>query len=200
MDLSLILASDVFKWIILPLLIFFARILDVTIGTIRIIFVSKGIRHISMLLGFFETLIWLLAITQIMQNLSNIATYIAYAGGFAAGNYVGIWVEEQLAVGLQVIQIITKKGGRGIIKQLKAGGYGITSMSAIGDEGRMRIIYTVVKRSNVDEVVEIIKKIDPKAFYSIEDVRAVKEARLPVREPRYKNLLRKPLAGFRNKR
>ena len=95
----------VFNWVILPALIFVSRIFDVSFGTLRIIFVSRGKRSIAPFLGFFEVLIWLLAISQIMQNLNNFACYIAYAGGFAMGNYIGMRIEEKLAMGTMIIRV-----------------------------------------------------------------------------------------------
>ena len=95
------------NYIILPLLIFLARIFDVTLSTIRIIFVMSGKKSIAPILGFFEALIWLLAIGQIFHNIDNIWSYLAYAGGFAAGTYVGMVIEEKLALGRVVVRLIT---------------------------------------------------------------------------------------------
>jgi uncharacterized protein YebE (UPF0316 family) len=106
--------SPVFAWVILPLLIFAARICDVTLGTLRIIFVSRGKKLLAPLLGFFEVSIWLLAISQIMQNLNNPVCFLAYAGGFAMGNFVGILIEDKLAMGILVIRIFLVKGDQGM--------------------------------------------------------------------------------------
>ncbi len=92
--------SDWFNYLVLPAAIFLARICDVTIGTLRIIFVSKGNKLIAPVLGFFEVLIWIIAITRIIENLNNPFCYVAYAAGFATGNYIGLRVEEKLAVGI----------------------------------------------------------------------------------------------------
>ena len=101
--------SEMYMYFVLPFLIFLARICDVTIGTIRIILVSKGRKNMAPFLGFFEVFIWILAISRIMQNLNNPICYIAYAGGFAAGNYIGMMVEEKIALGVILIRIITHK-------------------------------------------------------------------------------------------
>ena len=90
--------SQVFAFVVVPILIFAARALDVSIGSVRVIFLARG-RRVAAILGFFEVLIWLVVITQIMQNLSNPVTYIAYAAGFATGTYVGILLEGKLALG-----------------------------------------------------------------------------------------------------
>ena len=116
MDLSTFVDSELFKWVILPLLIFVARICDQTLGTIRIVFLSRGDKWIDPLLGFFEVIIWVLAIRQIIHNLSNVVGYVAYAGGFATGNYIGILLEEKIAMGKRVVQIITQKDATKLVK------------------------------------------------------------------------------------
>ena len=119
MELFGLTYSEIYAWILLPLLIFFARVCDVSLGTIRIIFVSKGIKYLAPIVGFFEILIWLLALGQIMQNLNNVFYYIFYAGGFATGNYVGILLEEKLSIGTVGIRIITKREAEKLIEVLK---------------------------------------------------------------------------------
>ncbi|UCC22469.1 MAG: DUF2179 domain-containing protein [Planctomycetota bacterium] len=175
-----IFGSDAFTYIVLPALIFLARVCDVTIGTIRIIFVSRGHKFLAPLVGFFEILIWLVAIGKIFENLDNVTCYIAYAGGFAAGNFVGIYIEERLAMGTLVIRVITRKGASELITGLRSAGYGATSIAAQGGSGTVSVIYSVIKRSDLDDVVAIIKKFNPKAFYSIEDVRFVSEGVFPL--------------------
>ena len=177
--LQTMLNSPWFSWVVLPLLIFFARIADVTIGTIRIIMISKGNKLFSPLLGFFEVLIWLLAIGQIMQNLNNVFAYIAYAGGFAAGNYVGIRIEEKLAIGTIMIRMIIKDLKSDFVSALRSRNYGVTILDAQGSQGSVNILYCTIKRSNLFEVVRLINEYHPKAFYSVEDVRLVREGIFP---------------------
>ncbi|MBE9468048.1 MAG: DUF2179 domain-containing protein [Bacteroidetes bacterium] len=164
-------SSEIFSYIILPLLIFLARICDVTIGTLRIILVSKGQKIIAPLLGFFEVLIWIIAISKIMENLDNVTCYIAYAAGFATGNYVGMLVEEKLAMGVMIIRVITQKSANDLIENLAVSGYGITNIDAQGTKGNVNVIYTIVQRKDLPEVVSIINRFNPKAFYTIEDVK-----------------------------
>lgn len=171
--------SDIFVWIILPLLIFTARILDVSIGTIRIIYVSRGYKYLAPLLGFFEVLIWLLAITQIIQNLTNFAYYVAYAGGFAMGNFVGIILEGKLAMGTLAVRIFTIKGAGDLVERLKRAGYGVTIINAEGATGDVKIVFTVIKRKDLQNVVELINEYNPKAFFSIEEVRSASEGIFP---------------------
>jgi uncharacterized protein YebE (UPF0316 family) len=175
------LDSEAFTFVVLPLLIFTARVCDVTLGTIRIIFVSRGQKILAPLIGFVEILIWLTAIGRIMQNLGNVYCYLAYAAGFAAGNFVGICIEEKLAMGVFLIRIITKKEAARLIAALNSEGYGATSIAAQGSTGQVAVVYSVIKRADLQHVVEIIKQFNPKAFYSIEDVRFVSQGVFPLR-------------------
>jgi uncharacterized protein YebE (UPF0316 family) len=173
--------SAFFAYVLLPFLIFFARIMDVTIGTIRIVMVSKGQKLWAPLLGFFEVLIWLIAISRIFQNLDNWMNYIAYAGGFATGNYIGLILEERLAMGIVKIQIITRKSAADLIVNLRNAGYGITHHEAKGSNENVSIIYSIIKRHEIQKVENIVKATNPKAFYSIEDVKSVSHGVFPIK-------------------
>jgi uncharacterized protein YebE (UPF0316 family) len=194
MDWSAVIDSEFFRWVLTPLLIFLARICDQSIGTIRIIFIGRGNKVIAPFLGFFEVLIWLLAIRQIMTNLTNGFYYVAYAGGFAAGTFVGMFIEEKLAMGVMLIRIVTSQGDEELIARLKAEDYGVTSVDAEGARGRVHLIYTIVKRSDLPRVVDIIERFNPRAFYTIEDVRFAREGVFPANEP---SLLRNYINVFR---
>jgi len=172
--------STFFTYILLPTLIFLARVMDVSIGTIRIVMVSKGHKIWAPILGFFEVLIWLIAITKIIQNLDNWLCYIAYGLGFAAGNYVGLIIEEKMALGIVKLQIITRMEAGKLIENLRAAGYGITHHNARGSNEDVSIIYSIIKRSEIRKVEGIIKTTNPKAFYSIEDIKFVNEGVFPL--------------------
>ncbi len=163
--------SDLFRYLVLPLLIFLSRILDVPLGTIRIMFVSKGKRVLAPLFGFFEVLIWIIAISQIMQHLDNPLTYVAYAGGFSLGNYIGIRIEEKIAIGIYMVRVILTQNDSGLMEHLAKEGFGVTKVNGFGANGPVSIIYTVIRRKDLDRVVEIIHKYSDKAFYSIEEAR-----------------------------
>ena len=122
---------------------------------------------------FFEVLFWLLAISKIMQNLDNWVCYVAYGAGFATGNYIGMIIEEKLAMGIIQLQIITRVDAHKLIEKLKAEGYGITHQEAHGAVEDVSIIYSIVKRNELPHVVDIIRTYNPNAFYSIADVRFV---------------------------
>jgi uncharacterized protein YebE (UPF0316 family) len=167
--------SALFSYAIMPMLIFLARICDQSIGTLSIIFVSKGKKYIAPILGFFEVLIWIIAISKIMQNLDNYVNYIAYAAGFATGNLMGMIIEEKLALGIQLIRIFTHQNGPDLVKNLNNKGYGATTVEAHGAIEKIHIIYTIVHRNEMESVLRIIDEFNPKAFYTIEDIRAVNE-------------------------
>lgn len=177
-----VMDTSLFVWVILPILIFLSKILDVSLGTIRIIFVSRGKKLLAPLLGFIEVLIWLIAISQIMQNIDNALCLIAYAGGYATGNYVGIFIEEKLAIGTQIIRIFLVNDEAGMKEKLYSAGFGVTSINAQGMNGEVKIIFTVIKRKDMKKAVEIIKGCDSKAFYSIEDAKSVKQGIFPSRK------------------
>jgi len=167
--------SDFTSWVILPLLVFFARILDVSLGTMRIIFTSRGKRHLAPFLGFVEVFIWVVVISQIVGNLSNIAGYFAYAAGFAAGNYVGIFIEEKLALGTLIIRAILNETSVELIDRLRSAGFGVTSFIAQGATGPVTVVYTVFRRKELNQVVDIIRQVNPKIFYTVEEIRSARE-------------------------
>ncbi len=173
--------SNLFTYGLLPALIFFSRVIDVSFGTIRIVMVSKGQKFWAPLLGFFEVLIWLIAISRVFQNLDNWLCYVAYAAGFACGNYVGLLIEEKLAVGIIKVQIITRKSAQLLIENLTNAGYGLTHHEAKGSTETVSIIYTIINRKEVQKVQNIVNKTNPHAFYSVEDVKSVNKGIFPRR-------------------
>lgn len=182
MDNILLTNSGYYTWLVIPLLIFIARIADVSMGTVRVIFVSRGFKYLAPVVGFFEVIIWLLAIGQIMKNLSNPMCYVAYAGGFATGNYVGICIAERLSLGKALIRVVTKKDALSLLKELKTENYGVTSVDGQGAMGDVKIIFTIVPRRDVKSVIGLVKKSNPKAFYTIEEVGFVESGIFPIRQ------------------
>lgn len=163
------------SWILLPILIFLSRIVDQTIGTLRIIFVSKGFRHIGPVLGFFEVIIWLLAVTQVLKHLTNPMAYIAYGAGFAMGNYIGIRLEEKISIGTALLRIIPKKETTTLVNHLREEGFGVTTVAAEGATGPVKIIFSIMKRKSVPVAIKLINEYNPNSFYTIEDIKAVKD-------------------------
>ncbi len=165
--------SDLFDLVVLPLAIFLARIADVSLGTLRIIFVSKGMKRIAPLIGFIEVFIWIVAISRIMQNLDNWLCYVAYAGGFATGTYIGLIIEEKLAIGHEMVRVITKRDHNELVTKLKEEGYGVTAVDAKGVDGDVGVVYIIVKRSMMQEVLGYINKYNPRALFTIESIKFV---------------------------
>lgn len=159
----------------IPLFIFFARILDVSIGTLRIMFVSKGFRGKATLLGFVEVLLWIIIVAQIFQNLDNWMNYIAYAAGFAAGNFIGMFVEEKMKMGMQMYRIIVGSEKEILIEKLKEADFRVTTVGGEGKYGPVKIIFTVAKRKRWNELAQLVTKYAPNAFYSVEDVKHVSQ-------------------------
>jgi len=191
MDLFEGIHPDIVEWIIIPLLIFLARICDVTLGTLRIIFISKGDKVIAPVLGFLEVLIWLVAITQVMENLSNVASYLAWAGGFATGNFLGLRVEQKLALGQMVVRVIIAEPADELTNRLKGHGYRLTRVDAHGTNGKVTLLFMIVKRKKLDKVLHIIRDYNPQAFYSVEDVRSVSEVERAQENQQRRSNLRK---------
>ncbi|HBY19275.1 MAG TPA: hypothetical protein DEH00_08925, partial [Candidatus Marinimicrobia bacterium] len=131
------------------------------------------------LLGFFEVLIWLVAISQIIQNLSNWVNYVAYATGFALGNYIGMILEERLAMGMVAIRIITQEDADDLVAEIQKQNIGTTSLAAKGMKGHVRLIFSIIKRKDQDIVLNLIRRYNPMAFVSISDVRSVQEGYFP---------------------
>lgn len=175
MVLEQLINSPWYAYLILPLLIFFGRIIDVSVGTIRLIFVARGFRKIAPILAFFEIMVWLLVARQVLTDLTNVVAYFAYAGGFTAGTYIGMIIEERLSVGKVMLRIITGDRAENLIKQLEKRKYGLTVTLAKGPEGSVKEIFSVMDRKELSQAIEIIKKFNPRAFYAVEDIRFAHE-------------------------
>ena len=170
---------ELFAYVVLPLLIFCFRIIDQSIGTVRLIFSAKGLKNLAPLFAFFESFIWLVAISQIMKDLSNIFMYIAFAGGYATGNYFGILLEEKLSVGNVVIRVIPKKDTSALITFLRSQGYGVTVVEVDGSMGPTKMLFLTIRRREAKTVIGIINEYNPNAFYTIDEVKTVSGGYFP---------------------
>ncbi len=169
--------SDIYQWVLFPLFIFVCRICDVSLATLRSVLSAKGKKKIVPFIGFFEVLLWILAVSSILKNLNNVMCYIAFASGYSVGIYVGLVIEEKLAIGTQVLRIITNQNSTQIVDALNAEDYGVTCVNAEGARGPVKMIFTIVKRKEVPHVIDIIHKYQPNAFYSIEDCKNASQVR-----------------------
>jgi uncharacterized protein YebE (UPF0316 family) len=171
--------QEIYQYIVLPAIIFFAHICDVSLGTMRIVFVSKGKKNIAPFLGFFELLIWIIVISEILKQADSIVCYIAYAGGYAAGNFIGMNIEERIALGSQLIQVFSSKDIAPLRTCLNEAGFGTTVVEGDGSAGKTNILYTVINRKTFAKAEKILKEFDPLIFYVIEDVKLVKSGIFP---------------------
>jgi len=153
------------------LFIFVCRITDVTLGTMRMIFIIQGRRFIAATIGFFEVSIFLVAIAKAISGIDNILSVIAYSGGFACGTLLGITIEGKLALGWSHVRIISKNLSEKIADELRQSDYGVTTVDAHGIKGPIVLVYTVVRRKNVRDVLRISNKVDKDAFITMHDSR-----------------------------
>ncbi len=155
------------------LTIFGLRITDMSLDTLRMLFVVRGRKDIAWVLGFCQSVVFVIAITRVLSNLSNPLTVLGYAAGFATGNVLGMLVEERLAIGHIQLQIVTRRHGAALAKALRAGGYGVTEISARGRDGTVRLLTTSVLRKDLAHARHIVHETDREAFITSEDVRPV---------------------------
>lgn len=159
----------------LPFFVFLARISDVTLGTLRIIFISKGKKLLAPIFGFVEVLIWITIIGQVLKHSEgDIVCYIAYAAGYATGSYVGMLVEERLALGLHLIRVFTKRSAAELVQLLNTDNFGATAILGQGVEGEVHIVETIVSRKHSNKVQHIISNYDATAFCVVSEVRSVR--------------------------
>ncbi|MEQ9064206.1 MAG: DUF2179 domain-containing protein [Vicingaceae bacterium] len=163
---------DFYAWIGLPLIIMVCRIADVTLGTMRIILITKGYRKVAPIAGFFEVLIWLFVMTQVIKHMDNLACYFGWAAGFATGVFVGSWLENKIALGIVIIRMIIPDAGEDLIAGLRAGGFSVTYVDGTGSKGPVKVLYTVTQRKLQNSAVKIIRDYNPSVLYTIEDLKS----------------------------
>jgi len=161
-------------YIVNGFIIFLARICDVSLGTIRIVLLTRGLKLQASIIAFFEVLIWIIVVSQIIKHLDHPFYYIAFASGFAFGNYVGLTLENKLAIGNVLVRVITRKDPEKLLSILRENGFIITSVNAEGREGPIMILFSVIKRKQISKFLNLIQTHCPQAFYTIEDIREVK--------------------------
>jgi uncharacterized protein YebE (UPF0316 family) len=163
------LLDQVGPW--LPVLIFCCRVVDVSLGTIRTILVVRGNRVIAPLLGFVEVTVWILAVSSVVQRLHEPVNIVAYASGFATGNWVGMWLESKLALGYQIVRIISRNRGHSIAHAARLAGFGVTTLYGRGKDGPVVVCFVVTARRQTPRVLEIAREVDPEVFSTVEDTR-----------------------------
>jgi uncharacterized protein YebE (UPF0316 family) len=177
------LDNDLFALLGVPVLIFLGRLTDVTLGTLRIILIGRGLRRVAPLVGFVEVLVWLIVLTTVVEQLDRPLNFIAYAGGFAAGTYAGMFVEGKIALGLVAVRVITEGDASDLLARLREERFGATDFAARGLQGRVRLILTILPRRDLDRLVDLVRQLHPHAFVTVSDVRAASEGYI-VQRPR----------------
>jgi uncharacterized protein YebE (UPF0316 family) len=156
---------------LMPLIIFCLRVGDMSLDTLRVLFVVRGRKPIAWILGFFQSALWVVAITSVLSNLNNPWNVVGYAGGFATGNVVGMVIEGWLAVGHGHMRIISSRRGTAIAEAIREAGYAATELAGRGKDGMVSVINCSVRRRDIDRVRAQVIRIDPDAFLTVEEVR-----------------------------
>ena len=173
---------DVISYVVLPGLIFLARVADVTVATVKLMFVVNNAKRVAATLGFIESLITIIALSRIMQDASNFMAYVMYAAGFATGTFVGMRIEEKLAYGTVMIRVISRTISAELIDYLTRKQYRYSMVDANDHVGNTQVLFTVCKRSRLPEFQRTLEEVAPQALYTIEGVKKVSQDFLPVEE------------------
>ena len=163
------------------LIIFALRVVDVSCDTMRVLFTVRGKRLIAGLLGFVQATIWIFAVGTAIRYIDSVWHILGYAGGYAAGNMMGITIEQAVAYGLNTVRITSLHGGVEIAEALRERGYGVTEIAGYGREGKVEIVNSVVQRAHLDEVMAIVDRFDPAAFVTVEEPKILRGGRFAPR-------------------
>lgn len=164
--------------LILPLLIFLARVTDVSMGVVRTILIMRNRRVAAATLGFFEAIVWVLAVGKVATSLDQPALLLAYALGFAGGNFLGLTIERRLALGNQAVRVFTAQG-REIVRRLQAMGVHAARFPGEGRAGPVDLLLVNTPRRRAQQIVDLVREADPEAFYFIDDIGETSEPPTP---------------------
>ncbi len=162
-------AAALFAAPIGALLIFCLRIVDVSCDTMRVLFAIRGRRLVAGGLGFVQAMIWIFAVGQAVKHLDSWPHILGYAAGYATGTMVGITIERFVAYGLATVRIVSRHGGVEIAHDLRERGFGVTEFGGFGRDGTVEFLHSVVQRSHVAEVMQVVDRWDPEAFVTVEE-------------------------------
>ncbi len=184
----------------LPILIFCARIADVSIGTLRLICIVRGHRPLAVVLSFAEVLIWIFAITNVLTHLDQPANILAFAGGYAMGSAVGMWIESKLALGTQILTLISQGAAHAVAEQMRLADQSVTTIEGRNHDGPVAICHAILPRKQVSQAIRMARAVDPDVLATVEDVRTITmnhvpclgpgKVRLPWRGPTLRRILR----------
>ncbi len=162
-------------WSILgnSLLIFALRVTDVSMGTVRVIMITRGMKKLAALIGFVEVSIWVVAISRVMGSLGSVWSVLGYSGGFATGTLLGMWIEGKLALGYVFVHVFSMTKGAEIAQKVRGAGFGATQLRAEGQSGPVYLIQVAAPRKRVDEIIRLVNEVDATAFVTVEEARRV---------------------------
>lgn len=164
------------------LLICLLRIVDVSCDTMRVIFAVRGRRFFAGALGFFQAMIWIIAVSGALRHLDSILHIIGYAGGYALGTFVGVTIEQAVAYGWATIRIVSRAAGVEIAEALREKGFGVTEFGGFGREGNVEIVNTAVHRAQIEHVLEIVDRHDRNAFVTVEEPKLLRGGSMVARK------------------
>ncbi len=156
---------------LLPILIFLIRVADMSLDTLRVLFIVRGRRAQAWAVGFMQSALWVIAVASVLSHLDNLFNVLAYAAGFATGNVVGMRIEERLAIGHSHLRVISRQRGEAVASAVRSAGYAVTELSGKGKDGAVSILTTSVRRRDIDPVRSEVLQADPDAFVTLSDVR-----------------------------
>lgn len=160
--------SETVSLVLAALLIFSLRIVDVSLGTLRIGFLVRGQRRLAGLFGFFESLVWLIAAAQVLANLDSPVKFLAYAAGYATGTMLGVSVERWLAIGESIVRVVTPIDTPPVEDSLRSAGHYVTLLNARGRDGDVSVAFSVIPRRKIPEVLKLLHEVNPSAFVTFE--------------------------------
>lgn len=156
---------------LLPLLIFLIRVADMSLDTMRVLFVVRGRRWQAWIVGFLQSALWVVAVASVLSHLDNLLTVVAYAAGFATGNVVGMRIEERLAIGHSHVRVVSSQRGVAVADAVRGAGYAVTELAGRGKDGTVAILTTSVRRRDIEPVRRQVLQADPDAFVTLSEVR-----------------------------
>ncbi|GAB4540283.1 MAG: DUF2179 domain-containing protein [Anaerolineae bacterium] len=162
------------------LIIFMLRVIGVTLATIRVLIMMRGKKLAAASIGFFEVLIYALAIGQVVNDLANVWNLSGYSLGFAVGTLVGMWLEERLAMGYASVRIVSKYRGYAVADAIRNAGYGATVEWGQGRSGSVALVVATVRRKEVDAVCKLADQVDPSAFVTVEETRTIRRGYMRI--------------------
>lgn len=156
--------------LLLALVIFCARVIDVSLGTLRHAMIIRGKRLVTFCIAFLESIVWVFAVSKVLSDLSEPLTALAFALGFATGTFVGMTIENLLKIGDQVVKVFSNKGHE-VATQLRAEGFRVTEFEGKGRDGVVVLLFVQVRRRDARKVMDLARTLDKGCYLVVEDIR-----------------------------